>query len=79
MRTTAGFYPKARNIRNEILEEKIEVIKVEPRSDDESEVVSEVSEGGGWLTKNDERNKLRSLQNKTLWKIMDERSEEKPS
>lgn len=47
------------------------MIKVERRSDDESDIVSEVSEGG-WLPNSDEKTKLRALQNKTLWKIMDE-------
>lgn len=50
------------------------MIKVEKRSDDESDIVSEVSEGGGWLSKNDDRIKMRALQNKTLWKLMDEGS-----
>ena len=43
-------------------------------SDDESDIISEVSEGG-WIANTDERNKLRSLQNKTLWKIMDDNGE----
>lgn len=33
--------------------------------------MSEVSEGVGWIGKEDERNKERAMKNKTLWKIMD--------
>ena len=46
------------------------MIKVERKSDDESDIMSEVSEGG-WIGKDDDRNRERAMQNKTLWKIMD--------
>ena len=69
MRTSTGFYSKARG--HGIISEDVEIIQVEPRSDEESDIVSEVSEGG-WISKGDEVNKTRSLQNKTLWKIMEE-------
>ena len=42
MKTAAGFYPRGRG-KHEAIEEDIEVIKVEPRSDDESDKVSELS------------------------------------
>jgi hypothetical protein len=58
-----------------VIEEDVEVIKVERRSDDEDDIVSEISEGG-WLETGDERNKMRALQKKTLWKIMDPNSKE---
>lgn len=59
-----------------MIEEDVEVIKVERRSDDEDDIVSEVSEGGGWLETGDERNKLRALQKKTLWKIVESERKE---
>lgn len=76
MRTAANFYPRARGPRNhEIIEEDVEVIKVEPNKseiDENSDIVSDNSEGGGWLAQNDERNIKRAQLNKTVWKIMDE-------
>ena len=79
MRTTAGFYPKKGYKHSDVIEEDVEVIKVDRKSDDESEKMSEASEGGGWLDQDDERNRVRALQNKTLWKIMDEKEEDKLS
>ena len=56
----------------------MEVIKVERKSDDESDIMSEVSEGMGWIGKEDDRHKKRAMQNKTLWKIINnERGEKK--
>ena len=51
------------------------MIKVERKSDDESDIMSEVSEGG-WIGKDDERNRERAMKNKTLWKIMDHEKKE---
>lgn len=75
MKTGANFYPRIRGPQNhEIIEEDVEVIKVEPNHSevDQSDIVSDTSEGYGWLNQNDERNISRARQNKTVWKIMDE-------
>jgi hypothetical protein len=52
------------------------VIKVEPNHSevDQSDLVSDTTEGYGWLAHNDERNVSRARQNKTVWKIVDEES-----
>lgn len=56
MRTGANFYPRARGPQNhEIIEEDVEVIKVEPNHSevDQSDIVSDNTEGFGWLDQND--------------------------
>jgi hypothetical protein len=75
MRTGANFYPRSRGPQNhEIIEEDVEVIKVEPNHSevDQSDIISDNTEGLGWLDEKDERNVSRGRQNKTVWKIVDE-------
>ena len=52
MRTGADFYPKKGYNKNEVIDEDVEVIKVQRKSDDESDIMSEMSEGG-WIGKDD--------------------------
>ncbi len=51
----------------------MEVIKVEPNQSevDQSDIISDVTDGPGWLPQEDERNASRARQNKTVWKIVD--------
>lgn len=41
MKTVTGFYPRERGPKNKEMDEDVEVIKVEKKSDDESDLVSE--------------------------------------
>lgn len=59
MKTAAGFYPKDRGSSFGTIDEGIEVIKVEPNredAEDSSDIVSDSSDGAGWLAQNDQRN-----------------------
>ena len=50
------------------------MIKVEPNREDRSEnsdLVSDSSDGAGWLAQNDERNIARARKNQLVWKIME--------
>jgi hypothetical protein len=74
MRTAAGFYPKDRGSYGTI-DEGIEVIKVEPNreeGEDSSDIVSDSSDGAGWLAQNDQRNLDRARRNQMVWKIVEE-------
>ena len=79
IRTTTGFYPMQRN--RDIIQEQIEVIKVKPKeqSEESSDIVSDSSDGAGWLDQNDERNMSRAKNNKLVWKIIEEESSFKRS
>ena len=71
MKTTTNFFPRDRG--NQSGEEGIQVIKVEPNRDEReenSDLVSDSSDGAGWLAQNDERNINRARRNQLVWKIM---------